>query len=167
MQNNTAPVKIERLNTALLSHLRRFSADELNLYCGGTDGLSNRLFEAIRTQTDFHSICDFAQTKRYPLARIRRAILRTWLDLPCDMPVIANYAKVLAIGEKGRQVLKIMKKTCALPIITKPIAANKLDKSIKSALNKDILADDLYYLAMPNNNMHIAGNSFRKTPFIL
>ena len=64
-------------------------------------------------------------------------------------------------------MLKIIKKTCALPIITKPIAANKLDKSIKSALNKDILADDLYYLAMPNNNMHIAGNSFRKTPFIL
>lgn len=167
MQNKTAPVKIERLNTALLSHLRRFSADELNLYCGGNDGLSNRLFEAIRTQTDFHSICEFAQTRRYPLARIRRAILRVWLDLPYDMPVTANYAKVLAANEKGREVLKIMKKTCSLPIITKPIAANKLDESVKNALNKDILADDLYYLAMPNNKMHISGNSLRKTPLIL
>lgn len=167
VQNKTSPVKIERLNTALLSHLRRFSADELNLYCGGTDGLSNRLYEAIRTQTDFHSICDFAQTRRYPLARIRRAILRVWLDLPYDMPVTANYAKVLAANEKGREVLKIMKKTCSLPIITKPIAANKLDESVKNALNKDILADDLYYLAMPNNKMHISGNSLRKTPLIL
>ena len=167
MQNKTAPVKIERLNIALLSHLRRFSADELNLYCGGIDGLSNRLYEAIRTQTDFHSICDFAQTRRYPLARIRRAILRVWLDLPYDMPVTANYAKVLAANGKGREVLKIMKKTCSLPIITKPVAANKLDENVKNALNKDILADDLYYLAMPNNKMHVSGNSFRKTPLIL
>ena len=167
MQNKTAPVKIERLNIALLSHLRRFSADELNLYCGGIDGLSNRLYEAIRTQTDFHSICDFAQTRRYPLARIRRAILRVWLDLPYDMPVTANYAKVLAANGKGREVLKIMKKTCSLPIITKPVAANKLDENVKNALNKDILADDLYYLAMPESKMHISGNSFRKTPRIL
>lgn len=167
MQNKTAPVKIERLNTALLAHLRRFSVDELNLYCGGADGLSNRLFEAIRTQTDFYSICEYAQTKRYPLARIRRAILRTWLDLPCNMPVTANYVKVLAMSGKGREVLKIMKKNCALPIITKPVAANKLDENIKFVLNKDILADDLYYLAMLDNRMHIAGNSFRKTPFIL
>ncbi len=167
IKNNTAPVKIKRLNIALLAHLRRFSADELNLYCGGTDGLSNRLFEAIRTQTDFYSICEYAQTRRYPLARIRRAILRTWLDLPCDMPVTASYAKVLAVGEKGREVLKIMKKTCSLPIITKPVSVNKLDENIKLSLKKDVLADDLYYLAMPDNKMHIAGNSFRKTPFIL
>ncbi len=167
IKQNTAPIKIDSLNLALLSHLKRFSANELNLYCGGTDGLSNRLFTSIRTQTDFESICHAAQTRRYPLARIRRAILRTWLDLPYNMPVTASYAKVLAIGKKGREVLKIMKKTCTLPVITKPVSGNQLDENIRLSLEKDALADDLYYLAMPNKSMHISGNSFRKTPFIL
>ena len=45
-------------------------------YAGGSDGLHHRLHAAIRDGTSFAGICQAAQTRRYPLARVRRALLR-------------------------------------------------------------------------------------------
>lgn len=166
IQTGAAPVLCRTVDKAIVAHLRRLSAASLHTYCGGEDGLENRLAEAIRSNSSLHSICAAAQTRRYPLARIRRALLRAWLDLPVTLSVEASYLRVLAIGPHGRKLLRQIKQTCPLPLILKPTAERSLPDVLQPALARDMLADDLYALAFPASALHIGGGRFRKTPFV-
>lgn len=161
-----APVTRHTVDQAMLAHLRRLSPSDLSRYCGG-EGLENRLWTAIRDNTDFASVCTAAQTRRYPLARVRRALMRAWLDLPTSVPPTADYIRVLAIGARGRDILRRMKDTCALPVIVKPVTERMLPDEIQPALARDALADDLYALAYPAPALRVGGDRFRKTPFCL
>ena len=166
VKQGAAPVLRSAVDQALLSHLRRLSPDELARFCGG-DGLENRLWTAIRDNTSFASICTAAQTRRYPLARVRRALLRAWLDLPLDIPPTADYVRVLAVGARGRDILRRMKTTCVLPVIVKPVTERTLPAALQPMLAHDALADDLYALAYPNPTLHVGSGRYRKTPFCL
>lgn len=166
MAAGEAPVTRSAVDQAILAHLRRLTPDDLARYCG-KDGLENRLWTAIRDNTDFNAICSAAQTRRYPLARVRRALLRAWLDLPTSVPPTADYVRVLAVGARGRDILRRMKDTCALPVIVKPVTERILPEEIQPALARDALADDLYALAYPAPALRVGGGRFRKTPFCL
>lgn len=167
LQESTAPIQTAALDLAILAHLRRLSPAELACFCGGEDGLEHRLFSAIRTNVKLTDICTAAQTKRYPLARIRRAVLRAWLGLPADLAVTPDYVRVLAIGTRGRAILRRMKKTCRLPVILKPIMEHRLPETLQPALRRDALADDLYALAIPDPAQRTAGGRYRRTPFLI
>lgn len=166
IEAGAAPVTRSAVDQAILAHLRRLTPNDLARYCG-SDGLENRLWTAIRDHTTFASICTAAQTRRYPLARVRRVLLRAWLDLPNSVPPTADYVRVLAVGARGRAVLRRMKETCTLPVIVKPVTERMLPDAIQPALARDALADDLYALAYPDPTLHIGGDHFRKTPFCL
>lgn len=167
LEENAAPVWSSRMDPALVAHLRRLSPEDLAHYCGGGDGLEHRLWAAIRDHISFAQICTAAQTRRYPLARVRRALLRAWLDLPAEWQVTAEYVRVLAIGASGRAILRRMKKTCALPVILKPVTEQRLPEALQPSLRRDALADDLYALALPAPKLRVGGAHFRKTPFLL
>lgn len=166
IEQGAAPVTRNAVDQAILAHLRRLSPDALACYCGG-DGLENRLCTAIRDNTSFAAVCTAAQTRRYPLARVRRALMRAWLDLPTDVPPTADYVRVLAVGARGREILRRMKDTCALPVIVKPVTERALPDALQSTLAHDVLADDLYALAYPDAALRVGGGHFRKTPFCL
>ena len=166
MAAGEAPVTRSAVDQAILAHLRRLTPDDLARYCG-KDGLENRLWTAIRDNTDFNAVCVAAQTRRYPLARVRRALLRAWLDLPTSVSPTADYVRVLAVGARGRDILRRMKDTCALPVIVKPVTERTFPDEIQPTLARDALADDLYALAYPAPALHVGGGRFRKTPFCL
>ena len=93
--------------------------------------------------------------------------MRTWLDLPTDIPPTAEYVRVLAVGARGREVLRRMKDTCTLPVIVKPVTERALPDVLQPVLAHDALADDLYALAYPDPMLRVGGDHFRKTPFCL
>lgn len=159
------PVQRQNCDQALVAYLRRLSPAQLQPYCGGNDGFAERLHRAISVGCTFDDICTAAQTKRYPLARIRRALLRAYLDLPLNDGT-AQYARVLAIGARGQAILKQCKKHSTLPIITKPSVARQLPDVLQSALAQDARADELYAFAQPCG-IDVAGVHFRKTPYLL
>lgn len=161
-----APVTRGAVDQAILAHLRRLKPADLVRYCGD-DGLENRLWTAIRDNTNFNAVCTAAQTRRYPLARVRRALMRAWLNLPTSVPPTADYVRVLAVGARGRDILRRMKDTCALPVIVKPVTERTLPNEIQPALARDALADDLYALGYPTPALRVGGGRFRKTPFCL
>ena len=167
MQRGAAPVTRRAVDQALLAHLRRLDAAALCPFCGGDEGLAHRLADAIRDNTDFSAVCAAAQTRRYPLARVRRVLLRAWLDLPQTVPPEAAYVRVLAVGARGRDILRRMKDACALPVIVKPVTERGLPANLQPALARDALADDLYALAYPAPKWRVGGGRFRKTPFCL
>lgn len=167
IQSGAAPVTRSAVDLAVLAHLRRLDAAALLPFCSGDDGLAHRLADAIRDNASFSAVCAAAQTRRYPLARVRRVLLRAWLDLPQSVPPEPEYVRVLAIGRQGRTLLRRMKDTCALPVIIKPVTERSLPENLQPALARDALADDLYALAYPAPERRVGGGRFRKTPFCL
>lgn len=167
IQRGAAPVTRSAVDLALLAHLRRLDAAALLPFCSGDKGLAHRLADAIRDNTSFSAVCTAAQTRRYPLARVRRVLLRAWLDLPQSVSPEPEYVRVLAIGRQGRALLRRMKDTCTLPVIIKPVTERSLPENLQPTLARDALADDLYALAYPAPELRVGGGRFRKTPFCL
>lgn len=161
-----APVSSAVCDLALVSYLRRLSANDFIRYTGDIDGLHNRLYQAVMQNTSFTEICQAAQTRRYPLARIRRTLLRTYLGLPQSADPTPHYLRVLAIGPCGRTLLREIASHSTLPIITKPVSEKKLPQEIQPYLQQDVLADELYTLAQPNGALHLGGTRYRQTPYL-
>ena len=87
--------------------------------CG--EGLSQRIFRAVRRGRTLEEVYDLAKTKRYAHARIRRAALWGALGLrESDRPSGPPYIRVLGANARGREVLREMKAKAALPVVTKP-----------------------------------------------
>ena len=108
--------------------------------CG--EGLSQRIFRAVRQARTLEEIYDLAKTKRYAHSRIRRAVLWGALGLKKDdRPEFPPYLRVLGANEKGRALLREMKTSAALPVITKPAHGKGLP-----LLNLEARCTDLYQL---------------------
>lgn len=87
--------------------------------CG--EGLSHRLYRAVRQGVTLDGVYSLAKTKRYAHARIRRAVLWGALGLrKSDRPAAPPYLRVLGAGGRGRALLREMKGRAALPVLTKP-----------------------------------------------
>ena len=161
-----APVLMPSLSQAMLAHLRRLTPDDFARYERPDEGLCNRLAQAVYQSGTFDAACNQAQTRRYPLARVRRAYLRAFLDLPLALAEEApGYLRVLAIGERGRTLLRRFAQTAAVPLIVKPLHEKQLPTALQPTLLRDVLADDLYALAFPDACHRAGGSHFRKTPF--
>lgn len=161
-----APASHTVCDLALVSYLRRLSPADFIPYTGDIDGLHHRLYRAVQQNFNFSAICQAAQTRRYPLARIRRALLRTYLGLCHDASPLPRYLRVLAIGPHGRKLLREIAAHSPLPLIVKPVSEKKLPQDLQPYLQQDILADDLYSLAQPNRTLHIGGQHYCHTPYL-
>ena len=158
-----APMQLINCDAALLAHLRRMDAAALRPFAAAEDGFAERLASAIQKGCTFEEVCDAAQTRRFPLARIRRTLLRAYLGLTENMPVKPSYIRVLAVGRRGSEVLRNMRGK--MPIIVKPTAERRLPNALQPALRLDALADALYALAAPDPAQRSAQSRWKKTPF--
>ena len=134
------------------------------LRTGSADGFDERLCKAVYTAHSFSDAVEKARTRRFPAARVRRALLRSVLGVETDAPVSPAYLRVLALGVRGRSVLKT-----ACPARYRQAGDGKTParKSANGALRRDTFADDLFALALPDPERRIGGGHFCKTPFCL
>ncbi len=145
-----APVTMKNCERAVLSHLRRMSEDDFLPYDGGGEGLNRRFYAAVRTARGIEEILEAAKTKRYPLARLRRMLLHSYLGiLPAKQGETPPYLRVLGANARGRELLKRMRKTALLPVITKPAQARELDDAARECFLGEAACTDLYTLGMP------------------
>ena len=108
--------------------------------CG--EGLSHRLYRAVRQGVTLDGVYALAKTKRYAHARIRRAVLWGALGLrQSDRPAAPAYLRVLGASERGRELLREMKGRAALPVLTKPAHGRGLP-----LLELEARCTDLYQL---------------------
>ena len=104
---------------AVLYKLRSMSAQDFAKIQDVSEGLEHRIVEAVRTGKSLDEIYEKIKTKRYTMARIRRIILRAFLDITEDMPRCPQYIHVLGFNQKGQELLNKAKRNAALPIITR------------------------------------------------
>ena len=117
---------------------------------GAAEGLPARLVRAARQACSLEEFYTLAKTRRYTHARLRRLAVSAFLGLTQeDRRLAVPYVRVLGLNERGQALLKRMKGSCALPILTKPAQARALDGSARRLFEAESRYTDLYGLCFP------------------
>jgi len=120
------------------------------------------------TEPSIESILKKIKTKRYPQSRIRRILFNAVLGIGKEYKALnPPYIKVLAMNEKGKNILKQARKKATLPIITKPAAINNLCETSKTLFNLEASATDFYVLVNQNKTERIGQQEWRKSPVVI
>ena len=156
------------LDAAALPHLLRLRTEDLSVLPDATEGLEHRLYTAIRQSRSLQGMAETAQTRRYPLSRVRRMLLCAYLDITAEESTAApSYIRVLGFTARGQEILRAARETSALPIITKPAHARDLGGEIGDAFARETLRCDLYHLALPGAAHIPLGSDWRTNPIML
>lgn len=135
----------KNIEPIILYKLRTMTKQQIKQLAEVSEGLENRIFEAIKQATSLEQLYELIKSKRYTLARIRRIINYALLDITKDEKAkMPQYIRVLGMTKAGIEILKLSKKTAKLDIITEFSDTNKFDFS-KAEIEKR--ATDIFYLA--------------------
>lgn len=163
IEEGRAPVTLETCERAVLARLRSMREEEFLPYDGGGEGLYRRFYRAVHSATSVAAVLETAKTKRYPLARLRRMLLHSYLDIPeAARGETPTYLRVLGANERGRTVLRQMRKCAALPVITKPGDIRKMSDAVRELFQREAACTDLYTLAMPDLSHAVPDLEFSK-----
>ncbi len=145
-----APVVQDESERAILSRLRMLSAEDIAAAPDISEGLENRIYNAIQSATSLEELYDIIKTKRYTHSRIRRIITALYLGLTADVNQLeVPYIRVLGFNERGRELLKVAKQTATLPIVTKTAQISTLSPEARQVFDYECRATNLYNLATP------------------
>ena len=163
-----APVTMAVAERAILARLRTMSEDEFAAYDEGNEGLYHRFYDASRSAVGVAEMLETVKTKRYAHARLRRMLLAMYLGLPHSArPASVPYLRVLAMNDRGKSLLREMRKKAALPVLVKPADVRELSPAARRLMELEARATDLYALAYPDLAQSAGGSEWRTNPVIV
>lgn len=111
---------LRRLEPAILAKLRCMKPEDFEQVYDAAVGLGERLYKAVRRAGSLEELYFLTKTKRYTLARIRRAVLCAFLGVEKKMLREKDaYIRILGMNPRGREILSEAKAAgCALPLDT-------------------------------------------------
>ncbi len=126
------------------------STTELSEYCEIREGLEHRIKDAVYESETLDILIKNIKSKRYTYSSISRMLFNILLGVKKDnISEKPLYIRVLAANQKGFSILKEIKETSPLPIITKASSAYEF-KEIVPQIEKDFLASDIYFSVLGN-----------------
>ncbi len=138
---------IARLERAVLASLRSLRPDDFDYIADCAGGLGDRLYKAVRKGNSLSGIYFMTKTKRYTLARIRRAVLCGFLGITGEISrEKCAYIRVLGMNSRGREILSAAK--CPLPIDTSLKALSKTSHEARRQADFEAHITDLWSLAL-------------------
>jgi predicted nucleotidyltransferase len=147
-----APIHWEAFAAPLFHTLSKLSAEELFSFYEISEGLEHRIKRMLprldyRSDNWIEQLLELLKTKRYTRTKLQRTLLRILLGhrkesltrdvLSCGVP----YLRILGHSSKGRELLRRMKTTAQVPVVTK---VTRCDSPL---LDMDIRAASVYALA--------------------
>lgn len=139
---------IQRLETAILAHLRTLSRKDLARLPDVSEGLENRLWDGIRQAATLDELYACIKSKRYSHARIRRIVLSAFLGITSqDTRSPPPYLRVLGMNPRGMEILRLAKRTAKLPIVTKYAAIQNQSNWAKHLFSLECRGMDLFTLS--------------------
>ena len=147
---NTPPVLLESLDKALLAHFRVANVSGLS-YCAENElSLTARIVKNAKRCKTFWEVLEKSATKKYTHARIRRAVLYGFLDVHNSrLKEEPMYTRLLGANTVGCELLRRMKKSSSIPVITKPSDAPS-EVRLSDQYECAERADSIYALACEN-----------------
>ena len=131
---------------AILSKLRTMTSDDFLKFDDVSEGLENRIVDAVKISTSLDELYENIKSKRYTHSRIRRIILRAYMGITKNQPSSPPYIRILAFNDKGRELLAQIKKRSNLPIISRYNDVSNLDAPAKELFELECKVTDLYNL---------------------
>ena len=163
-----APVTMQNAERAVLSRLRAMCEEDFARYDSGNEGLYRRFYDAARTAASADELISAVKTKRYAYARLRRMLLAAYLDVTAaDVPPEVPYLRVLACNERGRKLLKTIKKTGSAPVLTKSADVRALSEEAQKLFALTARAADQYVLAYPELRAARGSSAWTEGPVIV
>lgn len=151
---NMTPVLFEALDKAFLAHYRVADVSGLS-YCAENElSLTARIVKNAKRCKTFSQALEKSATKKYTHARIRRAALYGFIGVHYSrLKEEPLYTRLLGANAIGCELLKKMKKTSEIPVITKPSdAPAHVRESDQFECGES--ADSIYALACENLPEH-------------
>lgn len=127
---------------AILSKLRTMTAQDFIKIADVSEGLENRIAQAVRKAATLEELYGLIKSKRYAHSRIRRIILRAYLGIH-ETPEEPPYIRILGFNSKGRELLSEIKKNASKAIVTK---LSDCDDSTLPFFEQECKFTDLYNL---------------------
>ena len=136
----------ERAFLLLKGELMKSGNEEMaRIHCMG-EGLENKFRKEIVKASSMDHLVSAMVSKRYTESTVRRLIIYILIGLKEYNPQKNIYARVLAAGEKGRRLIKLIKKqeNPHIPIITNINKEKDLYRDVEETLKYDIISSDVY-----------------------
>lgn len=175
LQNAELP-SMEILFRSLLIKITCNNKEYLKNIYGMSEGIENKLIDAAYNTSKFNEFVDYIVSRRYTRSRIQRLILNLIIGVNKERVKTldeVNYARILAFNQYGRKLIKSIKKTTKIPIITK-ITQHITSRAIYNQIHNlesyqqklilDIISTDV--LSIICNNIKLR-QDFTTSPFYL
>lgn len=165
------PDRERALDTLLAYALETGSPESMAACTQVSEGLEDRIWK-LRRSGGFAALVEQVSTRRYSPSRIRRLLWQYLISGPdCRFRDAAQagprYLRVLGMTQTGRQLLRAMKKTARLPLLT-GIQKNTLGKApdpgFRQQLRLDIRAQDLFQLVTEGR---VTDRDYKEKPVVL
>lgn len=144
--NNSSFSDITRLETAILSVLRRMTIEDFKRLPDISEGIENSIYEAVKHSCSLEELYMNIKSKRYTLARIRRLVLSAFIGIDNSFfKKEPPYTRILGFKDDG---IKIIPDNSSKPIITKVAQINLNDEYTKMVFETECRATDLYALSL-------------------
>ena len=166
IEESVAPCLASALDSAVISSLRLNTPKSTDKKIHDAEGgLYNRIQAKSFNANSISSLIEQVKTKKYTTARIRRAIWYAYFGVTSsEVHSAPRYTQILAMDEKGAALLKRIKKTSSIPLLTKPSATESLDSQALSSKSLSDRVDSVLQLTKPGFVNGDAGLRF--TPFV-
>lgn len=149
--NNDASFN-DKLYKILKYKILTTSTENLKNVSEVTEGLENKMKNAITHSISYDDFINSIKSKRYTMTKIKRMLNNILLNIKKEDLMFAKnnsitYAHILSLGYKGKELLSLISKNSNIDIITKinDNILNNLNDDIRKYLNLDILASNIYY----------------------
>lgn len=142
---NENPAFYEYGERAIIYALRRMSAEDFEKLPDVSEGLHNRIYNAVRSENSIDSILEKIKTKRYTHARLRRILTCAVLGITKEhQNSSVPYIRVLGFNKSGEIMLKEIHRTASLPVVMNVAGSvNSLSDVATWVLETEIMATDI------------------------
>lgn len=165
-----APIFERELWQIVLYRLRTIPVNKLKEIHDINEGLENRLKNISMTAASYEELISQLKTKRYTRTKLQRVLIKALLGITKeDMQSLSKsslYIRVLGFSRKGAALLKKIKKSSDIPIITNLKRYVPQSKYAERMLEIDKIATDIYTLLYKNRSLSVGGLDYVKKPFI-
>ncbi|CAH2212864.1 nucleotidyltransferase [Tepidibacter aestuarii] len=156
IDNNFNPVFDDYFYNILIGTILR-EEKNINKYFDVNEGIENKIINSIMNTSSLDELLMSVKSKRYTMTKIKRILTNILLSIKKEDVIKAKntdnipYIRILAFNDKGREIIRNIKKNSDVTIINKLSSVNIKDENLKLFLNYDIKSTNLYNIMYYKN----------------
>ena len=145
---NGETASMANLEKAVMYRMRTITPAQLRNVPDVGQGLEYRIYEA-RSASTVQEMMEQIKTKRYTMSRIRRIFLNALLGITKDdIKTPPAYARILAVNERGTDILAIAKQKSRLHMSTSLAKLSEINAVTERFAELESFSTDIYNLAL-------------------